>query len=412
MHAVEESRDSTPNPAGATLMATVAFVSFNLSMGATFGPFSVMIDAIEARLHVTREISTLPVPVVVFVMSLLAPFVGALVSRFSLRLAMMAGALLMAAGFLLASVADSVSLLVGAYGLLVAPGLCICGLVAPSTLVTRWFRSNRGRALGIAATPALLAATPLPAVYMLRHFGIAPVYWLFAGLMLLLFAASALVMDHPPADQASGAAALGGETTVAAIPTGALLGDSRFWRLAVAAGLYNAVIIIFSTQVVPFATGLGVDATRAAGLLTIYLIGTLVGTPLVGVVADRIGGARLMAILCLALALWQGLLATQPGFMGLALLAGLSGLQGSAMIPSLGLALSRYFGPANFARTLGIATLVALPFAVAGVPLTSWMFVRTHSYTGAFLLAAAMLALAAVLAVTLRERASVQTSAG
>ena len=40
---------------------------------------------------------------------------------------------------------------VGAYGLLVAPGLCICGAVAPSTLVTRWFRANRGRALGIAA---------------------------------------------------------------------------------------------------------------------------------------------------------------------------------------------------------------------------------------------------------------------
>ena len=79
----------------------------------------------------------------------------------------------------------------------------VCGAVAPSTLVTRWFRANRGRALGIAATPALLAAMPLPAVYMMRQGGLAPVYWLFAGMMLLLFAASALVRDHPPAGQAS-----------------------------------------------------------------------------------------------------------------------------------------------------------------------------------------------------------------
>jgi MFS family permease len=197
----------------------------------------------------------------------------------------------------------------------------------------------------------------------------------------------------------------------AAMPTAQLLGDSRFWRLAVAAGLYNSVIIMFSTQVVPFATGLGIDATRAAGLLTIYLVGTLVGTPLVGAAADRIGGARLIALLCLALALWQGLIAAEPGFIGLALLAGLSGLQGSAMIPALGLALSRHFGPASFAKALGIATLVGLPFGVASVPLTSWMFVRTHSYTGAFLLAVAILALGAVLTMTLRERSSLQASA-
>jgi hypothetical protein len=73
------------------------------------------------------------------------------------------------------------------------------------------------------------------------------------------------------------------------------------------------------------------------------------------------------------------------------------------MIPSMGLALSRHFGPANFSTALGAATLVGLPFGVASVPLTSWMFVRTQSYTGAFLLAAAILALGAVLTVTLRE---------
>lgn len=402
MHGAAGAEDSGPNPAGATLMLVVAFLSFNLSMGAMYGPFSVLISSIEAKLHVTREVSTLPIPVVTFVMSFLAPVVGTMLARFSLRLCMMVSAAMMAAGFMLASIADSLTLFMLAYGVLIAPGLCVCGAVAPSTLVARWFRSNRGRAMGIAATPALLALTPFPTLYILSHYGLTQVYWMFTGMMLLCLGATALVRDNPPAAPAAAETAAshaaGSDLSVSAI-----LRDTRFWRLALAVGLYSAVIVMFSTQIVPFATGIGVDETRATGLLTIYLIGTLVGTPLVGAVADRIGGARMLTLLCVALGLWQALLITHPGYLGLAVLSGLAGLQGSAGIPSIGLALSRLFGPQHFSKALGISTVVGLPFGVACVPVSSWIFVRTHSYTGAFLLATTILAIGALLAVTVRE---------
>jgi MFS family permease len=384
-------------------MAVIAFLSFNLSMGCMFGPFGVLITPIEHRLGVTREISTLAVPLVTFAISLLAPFAGILASRLSLRLLMIAGSLLMAAGFAILAVAHSVALFLGAYALLVGPGLCICGVVAPSTLVTRWFQVNRGRALGLATTPALMAATPLLATFVLRDLGLAAAYWLLAALMLICLAASFLAVDYPAQHQAAQTPDPSDENQESETQAPQVLRDSRFWRLALAAGMYNAVIVMFSTQLVPFATGLGIDPTKAALLLTAYLVGTLIGTPLVGWSADKLGGARMIGLLCVSLGVWQALLVLQPSYASLALLSGLVGLQGSAMPSCLGLALSQQLGESSFAKAYGASTLVGLPFAVLGVPIASGIYVHAGSYAGAFLVATIILALGALLALSVRQ---------
>jgi MFS family permease len=406
MHGASEPEGDGANPAGAVRMAVIAFLSFNLSMGCMFGPFGVFVAPIEHRLGVTREISTLAVPVVTFAISFLAPVVGGIASRISLRWLMIAGSLLMTAGFATLAVAHSVVVFIGAYALLVGPGLSVCGVVAPSTLVTRWFQVRRGRALGFATTPALMAATPLLATFVLNQLGLTAAYGLLSGLMLICLAASLLAIDHPTHDrvlQTAGANA-GPAEPKGEQPQPGLVRDSGFWRLALAAGLYNAVIVMFSTELVPYAIGLGINPTRAAVLLTAYLVGTLIGTPFVGWLADKVGGARMIGSLCLSLALWQACLLIQPTYALIALLALLAGLQGSAMISCLGLALSEQLGQAGFAKAWGASTLVGLPFAVLSVPVASGVFVQTGSYRLVFILAAAVLAVGAALALSIGRR--------
>jgi cyanate permease len=414
MHGAGAVESNSVNPPGALLMGVIAFLSFNLSMGCMFGPFGVLIAPIEQRLGVSREISTLAVPIVTFGISLLAPFVGSLTSRISLRLMMLAGSLLMAAGFAVLALANSVVLFIGAYALLISPGLCICGVVAPTTLVTRWFHINCGRALGLATTPALMAATPLLVTFVLKNFGLGAAYGLLAGLMLVCAVASFFAVDRPERTHANAETVdpRGDENKATSEPSPPnVFRDSRFWRLALAGGLYNAVIVMFSTQLVPFALGEGIDPTRAALLLTAYLVGTLIGTPLFGWFADKVGGARMIGLLCVLLALWQGLLLTQPSYAFLALLAGLAGLQGAAMISCLGLALSERFGQNSFATAYGMANLVGLPFAVLSVPIASGLFVRTGSYSPAFLLATTVLMIGAVLAFSIGRRSAIPTRA-
>lgn len=405
MHDMSEGGSNAKNPPGAARMGVIAFLSFNLSMGSMFGPFGVLIAPIEQRLGVSREISTLAVPVVTFGLAALAPFIGSIVSRISLRLLMVAGSLLAAAGFAILAVTHSVVLFIGAYALLVGPGLSVCGVVAPPTLVTRWFQVNRGRALGLATTPALMAATPLLTTLVLRDFGLAAAYWLLAAMMVACLVVSAFAVDHP-AQRTAQMPDPGGnpEVLTAGSPAPKVLRDSRFWRLALAAGLYNAVIVMFATELVPFAIGLGIDPTRAAVLLTAYLVGTLIGTPLVGLSADKLGGARMIGVLCVSLALWQALLILQPSYPLIALLSGLAGLQGSAMISCLGLALSEQLGRSSFAKAYGASTLAGLPFAVLSVPVASGIFVRTGSYSPVFLIASAVLVIGAALALSIGSR--------
>jgi hypothetical protein len=94
----------------------------------------------------------------------------------------------------------------------------------------------------------------------------------------------------------------------------------------------------------------------------------------------------------------------QPTYALIALLALLAGLQGSAMISCLGLALSEQLGQAGFAKAWGASTLVGLPFAVLSVPVASGIFVQTGSYRLVFVMAAAMLAVGAVLALSIGRR--------
>jgi predicted MFS family arabinose efflux permease len=275
--------------------------------------------------------------------------------------------------------------------------------------VTRWFQVNRGRALGLVTTPAVMATTPLLVTFVLKGSGLAVAYGLLSALMLVCLAASFFAIDFPARHQAGQPAIADStpEEPANASPAPNVLRDSRFWRLALAAGLYNAIIVMFSTQLVPFAIGLGIEPTSAALLLTAYLIGNLVGAPLVGWGADKVGGARMIAIVCLSLALCQGLLLTHPGYPMLALLAWLAGLQGSAMVACLGLALSEQFGQAGFAKAWGASTLVGLPFAVAAVPVAAAIFVRTGSYNIVFLVATTVLVIGMVLVLGMRRRSAI-----
>jgi hypothetical protein len=49
MHGAMVAESNGGNPVGATRMAVIAFLSFNLSMGFMFGPFGVLITEVAPR---------------------------------------------------------------------------------------------------------------------------------------------------------------------------------------------------------------------------------------------------------------------------------------------------------------------------------------------------------------------------
>jgi MFS family permease len=152
-------------------MAAIAFLNQNITVACLWGSFSVLFGAVETRLGVGRELSTLAVPVVNLTTAACASIVGVLATRHSLRLIMLVGTILSVAGFSLLALTASYPLYLIAFGLFLGPGMAV-GAILPATLVTRWYVVNRGRALGIVCAPSVIVLVPLVSTWMLQSHGL------------------------------------------------------------------------------------------------------------------------------------------------------------------------------------------------------------------------------------------------
>jgi MFS family permease len=381
-------------------MAVIAFLHYNLTLACIWGSFSVLLSSVETRLGVGREASTMAVPLLNLTTALLAAMVGGLATRFSLRRLMIIGAALSVAGFGLLALTHSYPLYLFAFGALLGPAMAI-GVVAPPTLVTRWHRVNRGRALGIVTTPIAVAVTPLLTNWMLQAHGVAATYGMLAALAALPLVANLFVAEPPKeAEEAQNPAFDHGASNAGGPGMAQILRAPRFWAFALAFMASAAGSIVLTSHMVPMARAWGFSATLAATLLSIQSFAGMAGTVVFGWIADRLGGARTFALLVFDTALlWLVLLLHLPFPLTAALIA-VIGLHGAGAVPVMSAALSEGFGAESFSRAYGLANLVNLPVSVVCVPAAAMVFARTGSYSGAIVAVSAFTLLAALAVVT------------
>ena len=365
-------------------MAGFAFLTHNLMVGSVFGSYGVLIAAVEAKLQLNRDVSSLGIPLVMLVIALGAPIIGMLLGKLSLRLLMMVGALLMVGGFALLAAGSSVVAFLLAYALLLGPAMSLNSTMIPSTLVTRWFNVKRGRALGLVNMPILAALTPPLLALVVTRYGLSAAYLLMAGMGVLLLIVALFVVDHPPAAAGSANAPLrAAPAEGAALSNGELLRSGRFWGIV---GAFAALVMgasVMSAHVVPLVMDWGIDATHAAALLSFSSFGGMAGSAAWGWIAERMGGVRVLGILCLCGAILWLLLLLQPNYPLLAAIAALMGFTSAPVVPVSSLALSQAFGRTSFGRAYGLCNLLNLPSLVLGVPIAAHIYVRTGSYAGA-----------------------------
>ena len=393
------------NPPLAFRMAVIAFLNQNIAVACIWGSFSVLLGAVELRLGVGRELSTLAVPIVNLATAVFAPITGALAAKYSLRLIMLSGSLLSLLGFLVLAFTASYPLYLLAYGLLLGPGMAV-GAILPATLVTRWYAVGRGRVLGIVCAPVVIAVVPLVSTWVLLAHGLPSAYGVLAALATVSVIANLFIVDRPPSsDQASTADNRQGAGTVSmARDTGMaqLLRSPLLWVLTL--GYISSITgsILITANMVPMARSWGFSATLAATLLAIQSFAGIGGTVLFGWVADRLGGKRALAILLIDAALLWLLLLLHPPFAPTAVIVGLIGVHGAGAIPVLGVALSEVFGRDSFSRAYGLVNLINLPFAVLSVPAAAVIFAHTGSYARVVLCQAAFLAVGCLLVLSVR----------
>ncbi len=399
--AVAAGAADLPNHPNAKWMGLIAGLSHNMIVGCLMGSFSVMLASVESRMGVTRAESSSVGALVLFGSALMGAFVGPIMGRYSLRPLMFIGAALMVAGFLTLAFTTSYALYIGCYLLLFGPSMAIAGSVGPATLVTRWFSSNRGLALGLVHLSLVVAVMPLLATWILAHYGAQATYLTMGVLVaVILFPATLAIRDYPP----GGGLAGGGLPADGAVPTAPsdaesltvpqILKNPAFWAIATVAGLIITQIMMLTFNMIQIAASHGITGYDAALLQAIMSFSGMAGSIIFGWVADRIGGGRGMALIAVNCAILLMLLQMDMPYPARAVVTGLLGLHGAGMIPNVSRALAHCFGSGSFSRAFGMQSALSVPFTAVGIWAMGSSFDQTHSYDTALTGIAIMMVIA------------------
>jgi MFS family permease len=349
--------------------------------------FPLLAPQFEAAFHVSREWGQMPWTAFLLISALGSPILGRAFDVISDRLLLLAGAVLLAAGWLVAMAATNVVLLVVAYGALLALGVQLV-FVGTTTAMARRYAGVAGLALGIAyAGPGIGVAVALPiAAGAIPSIGWRETAGIFAGLSLValpfvwLMTTGAAVLvpaaaRHPHRDAGTGLHETSAPGAIAAsqepVPPGThsrpdtlrrTIRTRRFLILLVGAvgiGCIDEGIFQMSSR---HAVAQGIDPGFAATMLALQSCAYVAGQIIGGGLSDRFG-RRYVGLLCAGLiAIGATAIFTATGSLLALAVAGnaIYGFGIGATIAIRSAAFSDVFGGHNFGAVFGI-TAVAYP---------------------------------------------------
>jgi predicted MFS family arabinose efflux permease len=392
--------EGAENPPLAIRMGVIAGVAHNVVVGTVMGHFGLMLASAEQRMSVSAGQAALGIPLVLVGASIVAPFAGVIIARYSLRMILLIGALLAVGGFLLLGLTDSFPLYLLAYGLFLGPAMSLTGSIGPATLVTRWFTANRGLALGIVHLPIVIAVLPVPLNWFLELYGHVAAYLTLAAIVAIgLVPLTLLTVDHPPGGEAPAPEPAEQRTADGSFSVWQLLARPRFWAICLAAIASMSSSVLLGSLLVPMGVSWGFSRAESALIQSIMSAVGILGSILFGWLADRLGGARTLAVIAFDCAILWLVLLIQPPFFVTAIVVGLIGMHGAGAIPGTSRAITDAFGQASFSRGFGLNSMIALPFIAFAIIGSAGVYTATGSYAPALAAMAAFFAVAVVLAL-------------
>jgi MFS family permease len=326
---------------------------------------------------------------------------GALSDRTGPRPVVLAGAVLLGAGLLIASRATSPLVFQLSYGGLV--GLAAGAFFAPMiAAVTGWFDTQRGLAVSLVSAGvgvAPMTVSPFAAWLVSSHDWRTTMAVIAVAAWALMIPAALLVRRPPrPAaasPQAYPRAGEASELTVAQAlrsPQFIVLGGTYFLCCAAHSGP------IF--HMMSYAQLCGVSALAATSVYSVEGLAGLGGRLLLGVGADRFGVKRVLisGLLVQSLAIASYLIVDRlPGFYALAIVFGLA--YGGVM-PLYAVLAREYFGQRIMGTVFGAVTMMSATGMALGPLAGGWIFDAFDGYRWLYVASAALALAAFAIALT------------
>lgn len=372
-----------------------------LQAGILIYAFGTMAISIEQEFGASRAQVMLAATVLSLASNFLSPFAGNLVDRRSVRSLMLVAITALAAGLVCLAFTQALWQVWLVFGTLLPVGNLLLGQLPTSALISRWFSRLRGRAMGVAAVDTSLGGFVFP---VLLAFLIQRYDWRTAlaiiGIAAFVVTAPlirSLVVDRPAdrglyPDHAAGPPPGDAVASASAVGIASVLRDPAFWCQTVAIGIALFVYTGFLSNLYPHAISLAVTPGRAASMMSLVAVCSVIGKLSFGTVADRLDLRLTMGSsfgLMIVGALMLGQFRDDTGLIAGAILFGLAA---GGLLPVWGAMVARSFGTARFGRALGAMNLAMTPITLLSAPYAGYLFDRYGSYQLAFLSYCAFLA--------------------
>ncbi len=362
--------------------------------------FSVIAAPLAREFGASRGALGLIMTLTYLINGVVNPLLGAAMDRYSIRKILVAGGVVLAAGYFVLSFATSLTYVFVTFGLLLAMANVALGPLSYSALLPRWFVARRARAVGITVAGYAIGGLFLPPMFawLIDAFGWREALRLFGAFVIVVMVPllAWLVIDRPsdvglyPDGQSQPPQAAPGREAVPAVEsahsTSALLRDANFWVITIAIGLVLCGAAGVLSNMVPFAVSRGFTAKQGALFLTCFSAGSLTSKLLYTFFGDRLNPRAGLSI-GLSFFLLSSCCFLR-GYSLHALLAAsfLHGMGVGTALPLWTYLTARVFGTAQVGRVFGLMNIVTMPISLSTPPVMGAIFDHTHSYDDGFIL--------------------------
>ncbi|MDO5417556.1 MAG: MFS transporter [Lachnospiraceae bacterium] len=321
---------------------------------------------------------------------LLMPFIGGLFKKYSLKLLIIAGAVLGGCAHFCYSISNHVY---GFYfgGFLAGTAICLYGSIPMTMLLANWFNDKRGFVTGIAFTGSGLVSSLFSPVIanIISRYGWRTGYRVIAISILVTTLLNVfLLIKVKPSDL--GQEPLGGPPKGVS-KKGEAVGFSRaqllkmpvFWIFAFAIFAMGMVTMGTQHQLVAYWTGVG-SASEAARLYSLVMFTGIFAKIFLGGIFDKFGVKPASAICCsiAALALISLIFLIDGPVMIIPAL--LFGMTTAVQVMSSTYLTNKFFGEKEYSSNFGLINTMLFLGVSIGVPFSGFIFDTTGTYKAAW----------------------------
>jgi MFS family permease len=359
-------------------------ISMLLSALGGVGMWSVVValPAVQAEFGVARGGASLPFVLTTVGFALGGLIMGKLSDRFGIIPPVLFGSCALGAGYVLASMASSLSQFAATYGLLIGMLGSASTFVPLMADISKWFERRRGIAVALCASGNYIAGAFWPPVveYLIRTMGWRSAHFWIGVACAALMIPLTLLLRAPAPVRAAHASPLS-----SAFPRAAHLAPGTLQILLATAGFACCVAMSMpQVHIVAYCGDLGYGIANGARMLSLMLGFGIVSRIASGFVADRLGGITTLAIGSAAQMTALTLYLTSDGLVSLYVISALFGLFQGGLVPSYAIVIRENFPASQAGARVGFVIMTTL----LGMALGGWMsgaiFDLTGSYRAAF----------------------------